>query len=409
MADKILNSNSTSVILSSLDNSDVIDLSYYLPQSYPNFTKERRAILPVNQPSGAPHNQTVIFNLDKSLLWYDAMIRVDYTVPTGMTMNHQIGLDAFESIELRSNNKRLFSYSDVYLNGRANFCSPAEAAVYKRLTVPLNTSAATHGTFSAIGASSTTGTFFVPIFSPFFERKEQFLDLEFLEQIQLVCRFASADRSGVSSDGVMSAATCSLYTSRMALSNKNYEIYKSLNYAADEVLDMIGYDTFTESVGVVNTTTSTSITLNVRGPVMRSYVYIRKEAAANAGSRVKLNTATFKIAGAYVLDSYPVALLNAEVRKRLGSGFVSTVSGPATNTASALLNEDILCIDWSMEPWNRSTCTGALSFTNVNNPVLEISHIDPGATTAKLYVCHEMLNVMSIYPQNGTINVTQML
>src|SRR5665647_38276 len=116
MTDLILQSNQISTILKGLSSAEVQDLSYEIPPSFPLLAKRFQEIQANGgSVSGVMNNQEVVFNINRSMLVRDMLIKTTFTTTTtNMTTTQYPGMTMFDTIQLRTNNKVIMTMTDAY-------------------------------------------------------------------------------------------------------------------------------------------------------------------------------------------------------------------------------------------------------------------------------------------------------
>jgi hypothetical protein len=394
MTDLVIQSNQSSVILRSLADAVQPDLAYEIPPSFPILAKTYREIQPINQPgNGAPEGKEVAFNLNKANLWRDCMAKTAFTQTTGTVVTQHIGLSLFEKIEIRSNNKVIMTMSDSYILARTQQCTEAKANAIYRRALPL----APITELPTTGVSSVTYT---PVFSSFFERVENAFDLNFYEQIQLVFKFNTAAAMGT--DALLTA-TMTLWVWTYKLDDSAYDMLRSKNQNPSRPLNMLCYNTFTESRSLIGTETTTcSFRLNTNYPVFNSYVMIKATTAAGVAALHRIESFDFEVGGTKLLESVPNLVGNWESEKHGASALIATAVGDQDRT-----DTKCIALNWGMSPMDRVENTGAVSFNQINFPQVTLRYTALAAPlNFKVVVVHEYWQIVSLDSANGSVGIT---
>ncbi len=400
MTDFILQSNESSALLRTLNSSSVVDLSYGIKPSYPILAKQYRQIQSNNSLSGTIAGQEVVFNLNKSQFFRNMEIRSVLTMSTtnaGLTV--PMGLDLFDRIELRSNNKVIYTMSSAYIKSRVR-ASPinVQQAVIRR-AMPLDS------TSYAIAATTnwTSGTIalFTPVFCPFFEGDTQNFDLNFYEQLQLVCRVNTT--AGMQIESAITALSCTAWVWNYIPDPKYYEYLRSKNQKPSVPLTMLTYNTYTESFVMTNTGTNT-VKLNVNYPCFNMYFFLRDTTVTLAQTAGNITSFDFSVGGTKLLESVPWLVSDYET-ELMGSCPLIPTNATAVSRVTDLLG--IRVLNFGLKPHDRTVNSGAISFNQINYPSLTINHTTLGtAANYSLFVVYEYWNMLTLDSSNGSVAIS---
>ena len=404
MTDFILNSNESSVILRNLAENKTKDLSYDVGTSYPLIAKQYRELQP-NNSTGVTHGGEIVFNINKSMLLRDMMIKTTVsTTTTSIAATHNLGLQIYEWIQLRTNNKVIMTMSDSYIWARTQQCSEAKQNAIFRRSLPL---LAVTEVPSATSANAAVVTY-TPIFCSFFESIQNAFDLNFFEQLSLACKVNTAARAGMVGNIPSTGLTATLWVWTYRPDQQAYDLLRSKNNNPSRPLTMLTYNTYTESQ-VLTSTTQNVMRLNVNYPVFNTYVMIRSNTAATLGVQVKIDSFEFSLAGTKLLESVPYLVANWESCS-YGASSLQTTSV----TATTYDDSKCICINWGLEPWNRVSNSGAVSFAQINYPTITVNTTAANITGLTgysavgdftLYVVHEYWQALSLDSSNGSVNI----
>lgn len=392
----VFQSNKQSPILSTLAQ-NVEDFSYAIPPGAPLIYKEFREFVPNNTVAGAPAGQEVVFNLNKANFWRDALIETQCTIGATFTAAPgPLGLRMFESIIIRSNNKELFRIPAQYLVARAQDSKAERSiAVHERALCRNQT---TEAFFTQ--ATDTTFKVFTPIFCSFFENIRQHLDLNFYEQIQVVCKYNT--QAGMGIDQALTAASSTLWCWSYAMDEKNYSLLRSKNQNPSGVpLTMLTYNTFLE-YSVMTGATSNTFRFNLNYPCFKTYFYIRTNTAA-ALAYAKIYQMSLRVGGSYLLENVSPMVGNyeAEASAPFGASHLEATS----DTAISRIADNVWCLNWGLLN-SRESNSGAVSWAQINAPTLELTHATLGTpANYTMYVVHEYWQLLSLNSDNGLLEV----
>jgi hypothetical protein len=394
-SDLIIQSNKNSVLLNTISK-DPEDLSYEVQPSFPMLVKNLRAINPNNGTGaivGHPTSQEVVFNINRSNLLRNLMVQTSYSVTTGgIAVAELPGLQMFEWVQLRSNNKVIMTMSDAYIMARSQDSSVAKSTAIYRRALHLSET-----TFKPAAATTETGlTTFTPIFSSFFEDSRNHLDLNFYEQLQLACKYNIAARGGLTKE-LIAITSCKLWVWSYQLESTAYDLLRAKNQRPNEKLNMLTYNTYLEKTTGTGTISNQTVFMHSNYPVFKTYVFMRNNTAPNAF--VNISSFDFTVGGVKLYESLNKLVATYEQEIEGSSGIVST-----TETAISRVSENIICINWGMLPNDRTKCSGAVSFSNLNNPSITV--YGSITTGVDIFIVHEYWNILSLDSSNGVLELT---
>ena len=163
-------------------------------------------------------------------------------------------------------------------------------------------------------------------------------------------------------------------------------------------LNMLTYDTYTETGTLATGTTSTTIKLNVNNAVFASHIFLRNNTTSGAAAQVAISQYTVNMGGRKLFDSVPTNVGQLEGDK-FSTG-ISLATGSSVSLQVASVKP--ISIYWGLAAGERTWNSGAVSFNNVNSPQVVISHADP-TTVTDYFVIHEFFCISTINPSDGTI------
>ena len=117
----------------------------------------------------------------------------------------------------------------------------------------------------------------------------------------------------------------------------------------------------------------------------------------------KIDTATFTVGGTDLITTDPYLMTNW-ISDKSGSSALK----PTSVSAVAYDDSRCLCFDWGLDPQNRLSCSGAISFSQVNYPVITLTHQTLGANPEyyEIQVVHEYFNILSLDNMSGSVQIT---
>lgn len=394
--DAIIEAGTKSVLLSKLQETAVQDLSYSVQPSYPILGKRHTAINSENTITGSVHGQEVMFKVPRSLLL--RFMQIETTLTTGTTgpaSTIALGLDLFEWIEVRSNSKVLYRQSDAYTRSRTfDQCSDKSIAIARR-AMPLDPTTELPEVVNAGDVKTYT-----PIYTGWSEQVENNLDLNFHEQITVVARFNSLARMGLP-DALGGDATCRLIVWTWRPIDKYYSMLRAKNLKPNSMFSMLFPQTYTERQACTSTTSNT-FRMNINYPVFKTYFFIRDNTGTGNGPFRRINDYTLRIGGLALVESSSNLVSKFEQEYTGGSQLTCTSA-----TTVSRIDDYIICINWGLDPQNRTYNSGACSFAEINTPTLVLNHETLGtASQNDIVVVSEYWSILSSDPNNGSLEIS---
>lgn len=395
--DLILESNRSSVILSSLAKADVVDTSYFIEDSYPLLAKTYRKSAPTNPSTISAvvmNNQEISFNLNKSMLLRDALIKTSFTTTTTSMGAIYPGIKMFDTIQIKTNNKVLFNITDVGIKSWYEQQNGGVLSFLTRAALPLT------DVTEVLNATSTAATHcYTYLPCSFFDSVRNNLDLNFYEQVTVTCRFSTPARAGFPTTVTLS--NCDIWTWLWRPDDKYYDMLRSKNQNPSKPLNMLTWNTFTERY-ICTGLTQNTMRLNCNYPVFKTVIRLNPVTTALAGSEMKIDSFSFTVGGTEVITSAQKLVADLEKTRK---GAASMICSSAT----ALVRDDKqgVTIDWGMDPHDWTYNSGAVSFSQLNYPQFVVNH--QTLTTAadyELSVVHFYFNVLTLDSTNGSIIIS---
>jgi len=412
--DIVIEANKESVILTSLNKSMRTDLSYKITKNYPNVSKQ---VIEVSaSPAGSistPAGKEILFTLPRYGLMTGFVFENQLTTAgsntslivsgTDGTVCPNVGLNIFETIELRSHNRVICSNGDAYLRVRSNACKLNEGLNIKHKSKAFSTD----GVSLASAWVDTQIYTYTPFFCSFFEDQRNYLDLNFLEQLQVRCVYNSTARMGL--NDALTAATTTLWMSYYNMQSDHLAELRARNFSPEKQLVMLGYDTYVET-GTLAATTSTTIDLKCNNAVFATHIFVRNNAAGGEALPFSIKDVTVKLGGKTIYDAVPAHVMNWENQMKGGGGLLA-LEGVAASTYDKITiptQPPPISIYWGLDSNERKYNSGAIAFHNVNNPQIILTHAT-ASTAYDYYVVHEFWQLVSINPADGRLDVSASL
>lgn len=419
-SDLVIQSNESSALLRTLVDAETLDISYNFKPSYPLLYQAPRAIRPKQDPNGAPAGQEVIFDLNKYMILRNLEIRTTLTkgiTGTGDFTNPPAkfyGLSLYEWIQLRTNNKVIMTLSDSYIRARVdNLPDHQKQAVLRRALALDSVKADAADLLEDIaGGDDTSFVTYTPIFSTFFEDVRNNLNLNFLEQFQVACKFNSTVASG--SNEVYTSAVPELWVWSWIPDQTYLNFLTAKNHKEGGFLNMLTYNSYKETfpLGTDTTATTTTAKLRCNYPVFNiHFAIVSKLPVANDGSSTAIapiDNYELRMGGVSVSGVVPYLVGNYEKEMKGGSCNVltnaSAIERVQPNGTSSYSGWST--IPFSLEMQDRTFCSGAVSFNNINVPELVLNYPTRVVANFELQVVYEYWNTLTINDQ-GICNLTQ--
>lgn len=417
--DVITAANKESALLTSLESNQVSDIyTYRLLANLPNASRNIWSVSPNIPPSGSPHSKDVTFKLPRYGLLQRAVIRTDMVTPVaGVTAwagvdDRNIGERIFSDISLRAHSKVITTSGPQHIRCRVDNMSSEMAHTYSLLTQTFGSTGA-----RSMGEAASTITTYTPVILPFFEKTSNYLDLEFIDQLELSCTVNTASEMGLAISGsALSSATFTLYLFFRNLSNEARRAYEAKNFSPERPLNMLIYDQYVERVAVPVGADGQSVTatMNVPHCVFATHFYISQgldgatAAGVEWGPSIPIKSYSVSFTGRTILNSIPEEVMKYDGAAYNITGDKVTRAGAITkntrfSTTGGIGAPSPISLYWS-ESNDRTYNSHAVAMSNINNPQLTVTC---GATTAAgvLYIVHEYWKLLSISPDDGRLDV----
>lgn len=396
MSSQGIQSNESSVLLTSYVKAGLNDYSYTDSVSDPLVVRQNYTVAPMQASSGVPAGQVIRFNIPRGGYLTNAEIKTTFTTAGTLTsLSYNAGLSVFQSIEIQANSKTLVRMDAAAIKARAMTERAFKKEAILRRAIPLDPT-------TELAAAAAPGTFVVytPLFSSFFENLKSNADLGFDEQLQVVATFYSAYQSlgtGVGADftGATNELVCYTNTYTSDYMNQLRAPYASGN------VNQLSYNYVYQPTSITGTPTEWTAQLRTNSPVRRMFVAV----ITDAGLYKRINSAQFQYSGAVLIQDAKRNQINYDAEFRGTSQNVLTATAGAT--VSALVRNDIgwVTFDFCNDPLDFSYVSGGLSFNNLSAPTITVK-TETLASTDTLVVVYEALTVLTI-DQRGVMNISQ--
>ena len=398
--DIITAANKESALLSSLESNQVSDVyTYRLLANLPNASRSIWTVSPNIAPSGTSHGKDCVFKLPRYGLLQRAVIQSTLVVAGDSTFANatNIGERIFSNIDLRSNSKVITSNSPAYLRVR---CDNASSEVAHTMSLITQESAT---------MSTATVTTYTPVHLPFFEKSSNYLDLEFVDQLELACVVNSSAEMGLTQD--LTSATFVLYLFFRNLSNEARRAYEAKNFSPDRPLNMLIYDQYVETFPITAAASSVVANLNVPHAVFATHFFVNKgltgstTGQVNTGPSNQITSYSLAFTGRTILNTIPDYVMKYDGASYKISGDTCDRSGAITKRNAATGRPSPISLYWG-ESNDRTYNSHAVAMSNINNPQLTVNFTALAAgTPGQLTVVHEYWKLLTISSDDGRLDV----
>ena len=425
--DTVQQLNVNSALFRSLESVQSSNLSYGIPENYPNLSKDIVALQPlIAVTTGTFYAKECNFALPRQYLLQDITIQTICNSTNGIYSSTYLpGLCVFDRIELKARGIIICSNTQNFILCRVSESPINQRLSYERMAAQLPQNL-------AIAAPTTNCTFYTPVFMFFKERVRSALDLTWVENLTLRCVFGSSTTttgwgaptytsptvSGVAATDA-TAVTVQAFVKGFRLAPNDWKELQSQNFSLSEPSNILIYDCYDEPPLTCTSGGSTTIPqkqlLYANQAIFKSYIRVHNNQAGAGRLLPPDNTAagyidavSFKLLGKYVWQNIPTPILWTD-QEKFGSADISVAYGTSTigsNGSVALslrLNKPIsLC--WGLEnSWVFNS--GGISFDTRATPYFEYYfNLDPTIYN-DIRVTHCFYSILTI-DSSGNISVS---
>lgn len=388
--DIVTSANSESAILTSLERNLVADpYSYRLSQNFPNQSKSIVTVQPQVSPGGSTHGAELHFRLPRYGLKTKAVLVSDLTFTAATIGAPRLGERVFQNIEMRSHNKVICTQSPESCTCRIDNLGQEANNAYTSVTEAV----------PAVTALTGATECYTPIFTPFSEKTSNFLDLSFVESLEIVATVNTAAGMGITA-GTLASATYYLLVFYINLSNEAEQAYISKNFPASSPFTMLGYDQYREVPYTFTASGASAQTVNI-DLKCNNAVYATH-------FLVKLDSDQTNVAiDSFELTATGRTLVSSNARTNIfdtGSfGVSGSSSGGTSGTITYLAGNRPLTYFYGCSK-DRTFNSGSVAYSNLNAPRATIVFTASGAVSYTVYVVHEYWALTTINPSDGSIN-----
>lgn len=425
--DAILNSNKDSTLLNTLLQSELSQpYKYKILTNYPNGSRTFTRVYPLAGQTATTPTSTQVeiqFVVPKVLLIQDMIHRIVAVVGSGTETGlvcgatGELGLFIFSSQRLTAHGKTICQ-TDPYYNQvcakNDNFAASAAVSKLSNGYNPTNLATATLTTGASIECLA-------PFYNTFSTKTCMYLDSQFLEPLQLNCIVESTQNLNLSTSGPaanpFASVNFELWVFYRTLDTETINAVRATNYNPSLLSSWLFSDSYTESLqAVTNGATSTQVTLrNKFVASSTSFMMINQLASATAASypnkrAISAGTAgiitafSLTASGITMFQNVPITVLEYDTGRRFGKANILCSNVGAMTCLSPAFGPHT--IYWG-ESSDDSCNTHAFAYYSAGQPILTLTHTDPGATTYSIAVVHRIFGFLNINPENGTIEVVR--
>lgn len=414
--DPILNANKDSTLLNTLWQSELSQPYKY--KILTNYANGSRTILRVYPLAGSTittpttSQVEIQFIIPKVMLMQDLIHRVTVTTGAGGAeasavcgASGELGLYLFQSQRLTAHGKTICQTDPYYNQVCAKNDSFSGSSSVSKLS---NTYNSTTLAAAALTASSTFDTL-CPFYNTFSTKTCMYLDTQYLEPLQLNCIVEGTTSLGLSY--AFTSAVFELWVFYRTLDTETLNAVRATNYNPSLLSSWLFSDSYTESLqSVTNGTTSTNVTIRNKFVASSTSFFMINSGVSPAKKAIPSGTAgiinafSLTASGITMFQNVPILVLEYDTARRFGkSNILCSNVGAMTCLSPAFGPHTIY---WG-ESADDSCNTHAFAYYSAGQPILTLTHTDPGATTFSVVVVHRIFGFLNINPENGTIEVVR--
>lgn len=429
----VLEANKQSVVLASLANSMKTDLSYKITKNIPNISTQLVQV--TASPSSTltpPENKELYFTLPRYGIMQDLYFQSTLTnastsaaltpTITGLTAtggqastvgSYQTtpgGLSLFNVVELRSHNRIICTNDDNYLRVRTDCEQFGRGEGVRYRARFFSTDGVTPvATWPASAAVVT----YTPFFCSFTESEKNYLDLNFIEQLQVHTVFNSDIQMGLTSGygttGSLSTATVNLWMYYYNMQSDFLSELRARNFGPERPYVCLGYDRYTEINPITSGVTTQTLTLKNNNATFATHFFMKDN---TYNWLYPIQSYSFQVNGRTIYNSVPVPI-GSWISDRFGGAGLMIFDQNTTNDANTYADRPFVGLQyvrpislfWGLDPKDRTYNSGALAYHNVNNPQLVLNFAATSAANTTAYIIHEFWQLVSINSADGVVSV----
>ena len=397
--DVILAANSESALLNSLEKVNVTDFySYRIDVNAPNGSKNIIEVSPSIALTSTFPGKVATFKLPRYGIM-ERLVLETKVVTSGDASSldeKRIASRIFSDISLRTNNNTICSNSPEYIAARLDCLQADKAPTLNMLSNPSST------------LNSGTAYVYTTFFNPFQESQHMFLDLSFVEQLELQCTVNSYAEMGLTGGLTFTEMSTKCFVTYRNLSADVYRAYQAAMWTdptgAPKKVNMLTYNCYNEnSKAITDNALSTTVDLKCPHPVYATHFQIVSP-TSNSGPDFSFSNFSLLFSGRTLYNSVPTGVLAFDEAHFGKNSMRCTNLGTGTPSYIATGGAGRIGTIFYGEYPDRTFNSHSLSLSNTNAPQLTVTHADAGAIR-HLRVCHEYWQICSIDPADGRITI----
>lgn len=390
----------------------------------PNLSTQLISISP--NPSGAlssPEGKEQVFYLPRYGIMQDLWVQSNMTMSgtggtiyiTGTATSTQTsggGQDLFAAMELRSHNRIICTNDQTYTRVRTD-CEQFGRGEGVRYRSRFFSSDGV--SLIATLASAAIAVTYTPFYCSFTESVNNYLDLNFIEQLQLRLVWNSDTLMGFPAPMAISSVTTQLWMYYYNMASDDLATLRARNFSPERPLIMLAYDKYTEQGAIGASATSITVSLKNNYATFATHLLLRDSSTQNMNNYTQITSFSFQVNGRTIYSSVPTPIATWIADRFGGSGlmiidqntgFAATALTSATHPVIALQDVRPVSLFWGLDPKDRTYNSGALAYHNVNNPQVVLNFASTGSTNVTYNVCHEFWQLVSVNPADGVVAVS---
>lgn len=214
----------------------------------------------------------------------------------------------------------------------------------------------------------------------------------------------------------LGAVAATVFSCRLFLTYRNLEVnalesYRANNFTAGGNLNMLVWDTYTESMRVTAADPTQTVNLKVPNVVFASHIYYRDKTATNTGAAflesglagVVLNTVSLTLQGRKIYENIPAKVLEYDAARYKKTSLVLGVEAANVITVGVDSNAKGNCSLYYGIDQSYTSQMGAISFGNVSDASISLTASDDFVENTTITVVHFIWKLLSISSNDGRL------
>lgn len=387
--DQILSANVDSPFVNTMTSLDTTLLSPKLAENYPAISTRVIKLFPEQQPSGTPFGKQIVWEIPSDFI-VTGMCIENILVVAGdnSASDARIGERVFSNIELKCRGTTIFSQS----RGASVVAGLNNKSIEKNI---MHTSLTTS---DSTLEDTTTNTCYTPIYCEMFDKT---LDSTFLESLTLEATFSSQSDMGLATGAGLTSSTHYLYITGFNMDKHEHDKLIQKMYPGEEKRGVLSNTFSTETYTLGSSETTLQLNLREKGVVNLMGMYCLN----STGDLTEIGEFTFSVGGQPVFSNMST-IVSKWNRANLGIYGNITIQPDFLNWGGHVevsYKKDIpTTIDFRIEGDSEFN-SGALPFSGLQNPFLELSGLTASST---LYIVYRKHVILSQDPSDGSVSVS---